>query len=138
MVESVPSLQVDFNSDNLETNCQCCFRLNSELQKAKDEILPSKEITKELQQELRIAVRPEPNRDLRIVLYLLYSGTSSHRREMSSQTMDIECVKQQTDAPTSVGISQKHKVHVTLYTNQVSMQKFIQCTIKCIKYGYNQ
>jgi hypothetical protein len=52
-------LQVDFNSDTLETNCQYCFRLNSELEKAKDEILSYKQIIKVLQEELRINVRLE-------------------------------------------------------------------------------
>jgi hypothetical protein len=39
--------------------------LNSELRKAKDEILSYKEIIKVLQEELSTKVRPDPNNDLR-------------------------------------------------------------------------
>jgi hypothetical protein len=58
-------LQVDIKSDNLETNCQYCSTLNSELQKAKDEILSYKEIIKALQEEPGVNVRPEQSKDLR-------------------------------------------------------------------------
>jgi hypothetical protein len=45
-------LKVNFNSDNLVTNCKYCSILNSELRKDKDEILSYKEIIKVLQEEL--------------------------------------------------------------------------------------
>jgi hypothetical protein len=58
-------LQVDTKSDNIETNCQYCFKLHSELKKAKDEIISYKEIIKMLEEELSVNVRPELSNDLR-------------------------------------------------------------------------
>jgi hypothetical protein len=57
-------LQVEIASDSIETNCQHCTKLNSELQKAKDEILSYKEIIKVLQEEPSANVRPELINDL--------------------------------------------------------------------------
>jgi hypothetical protein len=55
------------------------------------------------------------------LLYLLYWGRFSYRWETISQTMDIECVSHQTNAPTIVETSQKHKVHMTLSLHKSSI-----------------
>jgi hypothetical protein len=58
------------------------------------------------------------------LLYLLYSDRSSRRQETSSQTIDIECVNHETNAPTNFGTNQKHEVHMPLSLHKsTSMQK---------------
>jgi hypothetical protein len=61
-----------------------------------------------------------------IVFYCIYCiHRSSHRCETSSQTMDIDCVNHQTNAPTNVGTSQKHKVHMTLSLHKSASPQII-------------
>jgi hypothetical protein len=57
-------VQNDSIGDKLKTNCLNCLKVNSELQKAKEEILSYKKIIRELQEELSANARSEPNNEL--------------------------------------------------------------------------